>query len=61
MSQFYDELPDLLTAVGRDIVADRFITCGDINCPGNAEGVNSDLLSVLDLHAVSQYVQSATR
>jgi len=44
---FYDELSDLLTHVGADIDADKFITCGDVNCPSSAASldVSSDLVT----------------
>ena len=42
---FYDELSDLLTHVGADVDADKFITCGDVNCQSSAASldVSSDL------------------
>jgi len=63
LTTFYDELSDLFTRVGADIDADRFIACGDVNCPSSATGndVNSDLLSLLDTHGLRQFVSTATR
>ena len=63
LTTFYDELFDLFTHVGADIDADRFIACGDVNCPSTATGndVNSDLLSLLDMHGLCQFVSTATR
>lgn len=63
MPVFYDELSDLLTDVGADIDADRFIACGDVNCPWSvvSHDVHSDLLSLLDTHGLRQFVSTATR
>jgi len=60
---FHDELSDLLTHVGADIDADKFIACGDVNCPSAAASldVSSDLVSLLDTHGLRQFVSTATR
>jgi len=58
----YGEPSDLL--VGADTDADRFIACGDVNCPSSvlSHGVNSDLLSLLDMRTgLRQFVSTATR
>jgi len=58
-----DELSDLLLYmyVGPDIDTDRFIGCGDVNCPGDNQNVDPDLLSLLDMHGLRQFVTTATR
>jgi len=60
---FYDELSDLLTHFRDDIDADRFIACGDVNCPSSMadQDISSDLLSVLDVHGLCQFVSTGTR
>ena len=54
-----DELSELLTQVGPDIVADTFIACGNVNCPGDCQVVVS--WPVLDVYGLRQFVASATR
>jgi len=62
LTAFYDELSELFTRLGPDIDADRFIACGDVNCPGDGQDVNpAELLSVLDTHGLRQLVTTATR
>ena len=63
LTVFYDELSDLFTHVEADIDADRFIACGDFNCPSSvvSHDVNSDLLSLLDTHGLRQFVSTSTR
>ena len=59
-SLFYDELSDLLTKVGDFIDADRFIMCGDFNCPGPNSTVDTELLLLFDYHGLCQYVSTPT-
>ena len=61
LTAFLDELSDLLSYVGQDIVADRFIGWGDVNCPGDNQDVDPDLLSFLDMHGLRQFVTTPTR
>ena len=63
LTAFYDELSDLLTQAGTDIDADKFVLCGDVNCPSSvaSQDVSSDLLSLLDTHGLRQFVSTATR
>ena len=59
-STFYDEMSDLLTKVGECIDADRFIMCGDFNCPGPNSTVDAELISLFDFHGLQQHVSSPT-
>ena len=59
-SKFCDELSDLFTRVGDFIDADRFIMCGDFNCPGPNSTVDAELLSLLDYHGLPQHVSTPT-
>ena len=59
---FYTELSDLFDNVANDIDADRFVACGDVNCPGaDSSSVSVDLSTLLDAHGLRQFVASATR
>ena len=46
---------------GPDIDTDQYISCSDVNCPGDNQSVNPDLLSLLDTHGLQQFVTTATR
>ena len=59
-SEFYDELSDLLTKVGDIIDDNRFIMCGDFNCPGPNSTVDAELLSLFDYHGLRQHVSTPT-
>jgi hypothetical protein len=62
IASFIDELSDLLVKVGDVIDADRFVMCGDFNCPGvDSTSVRGDLSSLLDAHGLQQFVKAATR
>ena len=59
-SDFYDEMSDLLLMVGDFIDGDRFVMCGDFNCPGTNSTVDAELVSLLDFHGLHQHVSTPT-
>ena len=61
--QFLDELSDLLTLCGNFIGKDKFILCGDFNCPSDDSQteIDSALQSVFDIHGLTQHVRTPTR
>lgn len=61
---FLDELSDLFTDCANYIQKDRFIACGDFNSPGDPAGnasVNPVLMTVFDIHGLTQHVSEPTR
>jgi len=61
ISQFISELSDVL---GQVVAAntDRLLLCGDMNCPSvNPTSVNDDLIELLDVLDLRQYVSEPTR
>jgi hypothetical protein len=63
---FIDELSDLLTDCANYIRKNRFIACGDFNCPGDsaagaAVGLDPVLVSALHIHGLTQHVAEPTR
>jgi hypothetical protein len=57
---FIDEISELLSG---GTLGDRFIICGDLNCPGpvNTKGlVNRELLQMIEEHNLHQHVHDAT-
>ena len=60
ISDFITEMRDLLDS---GEFGDRYVICGDLNCPGpvNTRGlVNDELVNLIEEHSLTQHVQSAT-
>ena len=58
---FFDELADLLSLLDDRVSSDRLVVCGDLNCPGLIEtGVDEELLTVLEIHGLEQFVLGPT-
>jgi hypothetical protein len=61
ITQFHDELADILTTVSASIV-DHLLLCGDLNSRGSdAVSVIAELADVLDTFEPKQYVTTPTR
>ena len=57
---FCDAMDDLLDQLV--LTGQRFVVCGDLNCPGSVRGtLDASLLDVLERHSLSQHVHSATQ
>ena len=62
LKDFCDELSDLLSRLGDVIDEDRLVVCGDFNCGGeDSSSIGLDLQNILDIHAMQQFVTTATR
>ena len=62
LKDFCDELSDLLSRLSDVIDEDRLVVCGEFNCGGeDSSSIGLDLQNILDIHAMQQFVTTATR
>jgi len=62
LSQFYDDLSDMLTRIGDNIDNDCFVVCGDFNCGRiGSTSIRAELTTVFETHGLQQHISDSTR
>ena len=60
-SVFFDELADLLSLLNDRVSSDRFVVCDDLNSSLLSQINDDDLLTVLEIHGLEQFVLDPSR
>jgi len=60
MGDFYDDLATLISSICVE-ADERFLLCGDLNCPGSGGQINDMLTDTFNTYGLRQYVEVPTR